>query len=139
MLTNDSGKHLGVLAEFFHLAATWQGEDLRHAHSDNTNSPPPRPVRMSVPLIYVVGVHLNHESWRHSAPTDTTETLFDLVYSCRKETANGEVMVMTWEECGMAAPPCIDAGTNPETFEVTYQVGVFVCSVSHGCERISDR
>lgn len=29
---------------------------------------------------------------------------------------------MSWEECGLVAEPCLDAGTNPDTFEVTYQV-----------------
>lgn len=31
-------------------------------------------------------------------------------------------MLMSWEECGMVVEPCLDAGTNPDTFEVTYQV-----------------
>eukprot|EP00752_Nemacystus_decipiens_P018756 g16816.t1 len=57
-----------------------------------------------------------------NAPTDKTEKLFDLVYSCRKETARGEVMIMTWEECGLVAPPCLDVGTDPKTSEVTYQI-----------------
>lgn len=45
-------------------------------------------------------------------------------------------MLMSWEECGMVAEPCLDAGTNPNTFEVTYQVcrrlcgGVFMLAFS---------
>ncbi len=32
------------------------------------------------------------------------------------------MILMSWEECGMVAEPCLDAGTNPLTSEVTYQV-----------------
>ena len=109
--------------------ATWKRKELRHANSENANLNAPRPVRMPVPLVHAVGVQFNDEPRQNSAPKDTKEKLFDLVYSCRKETAKGEVMVMTWEECGMVSPPCLDAGTNPETSEVTYQVSVFFVPV----------
>lgn len=49
--------------------------------------------------------------------------LFELVYSCRKHSPDGEEVVLTsLEECGMVAEPCVDAGTNPGISEVTYQV-----------------
>ncbi|CAN0232182.1 unnamed protein product, partial [Ectocarpus fasciculatus] len=49
--------------------------------------------------------------------------LFELVYSCRKHSPDGEeVMLTSLEECGMVAEPCVDAGTNPGISEVTYQV-----------------
>lgn len=32
------------------------------------------------------------------------------------------MVLMSWEECGMVAEPCLDAGNNPHTSEVTYQV-----------------
>ncbi|CAM9594067.1 unnamed protein product, partial [Hapterophycus canaliculatus] len=60
--------------------------------------------------------NLNH------APMGQTE-LFELWYSCRKEAPSGEhVMLMSWEECGMVAEPCLDVGADPDNFEVTYQV-----------------
>ncbi|CAM9213073.1 unnamed protein product, partial [Scytosiphon promiscuus] len=56
------------------------------------------------------------------APAGHTE-LFELWYSCRKVSLLGEsAMLMSWEECGMVAEPCLDIGFDPDTFEVTYQV-----------------
>lgn len=56
------------------------------------------------------------------APEGRTE-LFELRYSCRKESPAGEhAMLTSWEECGMAVEPCLDVGANPDTSEVTYQV-----------------
>lgn len=71
---------------------------------------------------------------------DSKEKLFDLVYSCRKQSVDGEDMLLSWEECGMVAEPCLDAGTNPDTFEVTYQVNIFVTvCIPHGCDRITSQ
>ncbi|CAN0250419.1 unnamed protein product, partial [Pylaiella littoralis] len=57
------------------------------------------------------------------APTDGKEKLFDLLYSCRKvPSATGEATLTSFEECGMVAEPCLDAATNPNTSEVTYQI-----------------
>lgn len=104
----------------------------------NANLTPPRPVRMPASPLHV-GVHLADERRQHSAPKDSKEKLFDLVYSCRKESAKGEKMLMTWEECGLVAEPCLDVGTNPDTFEITYQVGISCAVMPHGRERVSGR
>lgn len=126
LAAKNNGQFFVIRAKFIYHA-TWKRKELRHANSENANLNTPRPVRMPVPLVHAVGVQFNDEPRQNSVPKDTKEKLFDLVYSCRKETAKGEVMVMTWEECGMVSPPCLDAGTNPETSEVTYQVSVFLC------------
>lgn len=98
---------------------------------------PPSPLPAS-PLH--AGLRLTHECPQRAAPKNSKEKLFDLVYSCRKETTSGEVMLMTWEECGLEAEPCVDAGTDPTTFEVTYQVSAFTAAfMSHRCERTSGR
>lgn len=53
----------------------------------------------------------------HSAPSDK---LFELVFSCRKDDHNGD-LITSKEECGIESV-CLDTSTDPETSEITYQV-----------------